>query len=129
MVKLEQNYRSTDVILEAAYEVIRKNKSRKAKKLFTDQTGGDYITLMMCGDERDESGVIASKIQYALSQDKNPSDFAVMYRTHSQSRSIEDALRDSGIPYIIVGGTRFYERKEIKDIVAYLRLLVNPADT
>ncbi|MCP4582415.1 MAG: UvrD-helicase domain-containing protein [candidate division Zixibacteria bacterium] len=129
VVKLEQNYRSTDVILEAAYEVIRKNKSRKAKKLFTDQTGGDYITLMMCGDERDESGVIATKIQYALSQDKSPSDFAVMYRTHSQSRSIEDALRDSGIPYIIVGGTRFYERKEIKDVVAYLRLLVNPADT
>jgi len=129
VVKLEQNYRSTDVILEAAHEVISKNTSRKAKKLFTDKIGGDKITLTMCGDDRDESEIIAAKIQAGLSTDKSLADFAVMYRTHSQSRSIEDALRDAGIPYIIVGGTRFYDRKEVKDIIAYLRLLVNPADT
>lgn len=129
VVKLEQNYRSTRVILEAAHAVISKNISRKDKKLFTETAGGDNITLLMCGDDRDESGIIASKIRYAVSQDKSPADFAVMYRTHAQSRSLEDALRDSGIPYIIVGGTKFYERKEIKDIIAYLRLLINPDDT
>ena len=129
VVKLEQNYRSTRIILEAAHAVISRNTSRKDKKLFTETQGGDKITLLMCGDDRDESDIIASKIRYAVSQEKSPSDFAVMYRTHAQSRSIEDALRDSGIPYIIVGGTKFYERKEIKDIVAYLRLLVNPDDS
>ena len=129
IVKLEQNYRSTNIILEASHSVISKNTSRKAKKLFTDMQGGENITLITCGDDRDESGMIATKIRYGISQDKSPSDFAIMYRTHAQSRSIEDALRDGGIPYIIVGGTKFYERKEIKDIVAYLRLLVNPDDS
>jgi len=129
VIKLEQNYRSTDIILEAAHAVISKNTNRKAKKLFTDKIGGEKITLTMCGDDRDEAEIIAAKIRSGLTADKSLSDFAIMYRTHSQSRSIEDALRDDGIPYKIVGGTRFYDRKEVKDIIAYLRLLVNPADT
>lgn len=128
VVKLEQNYRSTNIILDASHAVISKNKKRKAKKLFTERQGGKNITLLMCGDDRDESETIANQIRYAVADDKNPADFAVMYRTHSQSRSLEDALRDSGIPYKIVGGIKFYERKETKDIIAYLRLLVNPAD-
>ncbi len=128
VVKLEQNYRSTNIILDASHAVISKNIGRKSKKLFTERQGGDKITLLMCGDERDESETITKRIKYSIAEDKSPSDFAIMYRTHSQSRSIEDALRDSGIPYMIVGGTKFYERKEIKDIIAYLRLLVNPSD-
>ena len=129
VVKLEQNYRSTRIILDAAWEVIRKNINRKPKKLFTNISAGNRVTLMMCGDDRDESEAITGKIQLDISDDKCLSDFAVLYRTHSQSRVLEDALRDKGIPYVIIGGTRFYERKEVKDVIAYLRLLVNPADT
>jgi DNA helicase-2/ATP-dependent DNA helicase PcrA len=84
---------------------------------------------MLCADDREEASAITGRIKVDLGHDKSPSDFAVLYRTNAQSRSIEDALRDSGIPYIIVGGTRFYERMEVKDILAYLRLLVNPDDT
>ena len=129
VIKLEQNYRSTNVILDASHQVIRKNKKRKPKKLFTDKLGGDNITLMLCGDDRDESEAVALKIQLGISDIKCPSDFAVLFRTHAQSRALEDALRDKGIPYIIIGGTKFYNRKEIKDVIAYLRLLVNPDDT
>jgi len=129
VVKLEQNYRSTKIILDAAWDVIRKNINRKQKKLFTDISDGNQITLMMCGDDRDESEAISSKIQLGISDTKCLSDFAILYRTHSQSRVLEDALRDKGIAYVIIGGTRFYERKEVKDVIAYLRLLVNPEDT
>lgn len=129
VVKLEQNYRSTKIILDVAHEVVVKNKSRKAKKLFTDRSGGDKITLMLCNDDRDEAAAVANKIKLGLSFNKGPTDFAILYRTHAQSRALEDALRDEGIPYVIVGGLRFYDRMEIKDIIAYLRLLVNPDDT
>ncbi|MCD6162827.1 MAG: UvrD-helicase domain-containing protein [candidate division Zixibacteria bacterium] len=129
IVKLEQNYRSTKTILDSAYHVIRKNINRKSKRLFTDKLGGDNITFMLCGDDRDEAEAVTAKIQLGLRDDKSPSDFAILFRTHAQSRSIEDALRDAGVPYVIIGGTRFYERKEIKDIIAYLRLMVNPDDT
>ena len=129
VIKLEQNYRSTKIILDAAYEVIRKIRNRKSKKLFTERIGGDRIMLLKCGDDRDEAEAVTAKVEFGLRDTKSPSDFAVLYRTHSQSRSLEDAFRDRGIPYVIIGGTRFYERKEVKDIIAYLRLLVNPDDT
>lgn len=129
VIKLEQNYRSTSIVLDAAHEVIRKIAGRKAKKLFTDRIGGDIITLMLCGDDRDEAEAVVGRIKTGLSFDNSPKDFAIMYRTHAQSRALEDALRDAGIPYKIIGGTKFYDRKEVKDVIAYLRLLINPDDT
>ncbi|OGC95654.1 MAG: hypothetical protein A2W25_17600, partial [candidate division Zixibacteria bacterium RBG_16_53_22] len=128
IVKLEENYRSTQIILDAAWQVVSKNAGRRPKKLFTRRDGGDKITLLLAGDERDEAEAIVEKIRLGLIYDKSPSDFAVLYRTNAQSRVIEDALRYRGIPYAIVGGVRFYERAEVKDVLAYLRLLVNPAD-
>ncbi len=127
-IKLEQNYRSTQIILDAAGEVVSKNLGRKAKKLFTEKKGGDKITLLLCGDEVNEGEAIAEKIRLGITYDKSPSDFAILYRTNAQSRVIEDSLRYKGLPYKIVGGIRFYERAEVKDILAYLRLLINPAD-
>lgn len=129
VIKLEQNYRSTKTILDAAHKIVVKNESRKAKRLFTDRSGGEKITLMLCGDDREEAAAIANKIKLGLSFDKSPTDYAILYRTHAQSRALEDALRDAGIPYVIIGGLRFYDRLEIKDIIAYLRLLVNSDDT
>jgi DNA helicase II / ATP-dependent DNA helicase PcrA len=129
VITLEQNYRSTNVVLEAAHGVVSRIGRRKPKKLFTDRLGGDSVTLMQCSDDREEASAIASRIKVGLGLDKSPSDFVILYRTNAQSRSIEDALRDSGIPYTIVGGTKFYDRMEVKDILAYLRLLVNPDDT
>jgi DNA helicase II / ATP-dependent DNA helicase PcrA len=128
VIKLEQNYRSTQVILDAAFQVVSKNMGRMKKRLFTEKNGGDKITLLLCGDERDEAEAIVEKIRLGLVYDKAPSDFAVLYRTNAQSRVIEDILRYKAVPYTIVGGVRFYERAEVKDILAYLRLLVNPAD-
>ena len=128
VIKLEQNYRSTQVILDAAFQVVSKNMGRMKKRLFTEKNGGDKITLLLCGDERDEAEAIVEKIRLGLVYDKAPSDFAVLYRTNAQSRVIEDILRYKAVPYAIVGGVRFYERAEVKDILAYLRLLVNPAD-
>ena len=128
IIKLEENYRSTQIILDAAWQVVSKNAGRMPKKLFTRRDGGDKITLLLAGDERDEADAIVEKIRLGLIYDKSPSDFAVLYRTNAQSRVIEDALRYRGIPYAIVGGVRFYDRAEVKDVLAYLRLLVNPAD-
>jgi DNA helicase II / ATP-dependent DNA helicase PcrA len=128
VIKLEQNYRSTQVILDAAFQVVSKNMGRMKKRLFTEKNGGEKITLLLCGDERDEAEAIVEKIRLGLAYDKAPSDFAVLYRTNAQSRVIEDILRYKAVPYTIVGGVRFYERAEVKDILAYLRLLVNPAD-
>jgi DNA helicase-2/ATP-dependent DNA helicase PcrA len=129
VITLEQNYRSTNVVLEAAHGVVSKIGRRKSKKLFTERAGGDSVILMQCADDREEASTIAGRIKTGLGIDKNPADFAILYRTNAQSRGIEDALRDSGIPYTIVGGTKFYDRMEVKDILAYLRLLVNPDDT
>jgi DNA helicase II / ATP-dependent DNA helicase PcrA len=129
VITLEQNYRSTNVVLEAAHGVVSKIGRRKPKKLFTDRAGGESVTLMQCADDREEASAIAGRIKTGLGYDKTPADFAILYRTNAQSRGIEDALRDSGIPYTIVGGTKFYDRMEVKDVLAYLRLLVNPDDT
>jgi DNA helicase-2/ATP-dependent DNA helicase PcrA len=128
IIKLEQNYRSTQIVLDAAWQVVSKNEDRMPKKLFTRKTGGEKITLLLCGDELDEAEAIVEKIRLGLIYDKSPSEFAILYRTNAQSRVIEDALRHKGLPYTIVGGIRFYERAEVKDIVAYLRLLINPDD-
>ncbi len=104
--------------------MVSKNLGRMKKRLFTEKDGGDKITLLLCGDEHDEAEAVVEKIRLGLVYDKAPSDFAVLYRTNAQSRVIEDILRYKGLPYTIVGGVRFYERAEVKDIIAYLRLLV-----
>ena len=127
--RLEQNYRSTKSILSAADRLIKNNLDQFKKQLWTDNAQGDPITHIECVDDRDEGKHIVQIVQQESARQKfDLKDFAVLYRTNAQSRSIEDELRRSGIPYVIVGGIRFYERKEIKDVLAYLRLLVNPRD-
>ena len=126
VIKLEQNYRSTDTILKAANAVISKNSRRNVKNLWTDLGTGDKIKLVTLSDEREEASFVASSI--AESENKKYSDNAILYRTNAQSRNFEFSLSRMGIPYIIIGGTRFYERKEVKDIIAYLSVLDNPFD-
>lgn len=123
---LEQNYRSTQTILDAATNVISKNTSHPILKLWTEKTGGESIMLYEARTEHDEALFLVTTI---LQSQRPYTDFAVLYRTNAQSRTIEEAFLRSGIPYVLVGGTRFYERKEIKDVVAYLKLLTNPKDT
>lgn len=129
VIKLEQNYRSTQVILDAAGAVVRNNFRRKGKKLYTQIQGGDSVGLMMLENEYHEADAIVRRIQdFARQDDYSLSDFVVLYRTNAQSRVLEQRLRDSGVPYVIVGGLRFYERMEVKDILAYLKVLANPKD-
>jgi DNA helicase II / ATP-dependent DNA helicase PcrA len=129
VVVLEQNYRSTQTILDAANAVIANNVGRQPKALWTDQGHGERITRYVADDEGDEADFVASEL--ARLHDGGTSrwgDMAVFYRTNAQSRVVEDRLKRRGIPYRIVGGTRFYDRKEVKDALAYLRAAVNPAD-
>ncbi len=127
--RLEQNYRSTKTILGLADSLIRQNHDQIAKKLWTSNTDGEPVVVNVCEDDRDEGRRIVSQIEVESTRKKlDLKDFAVLYRTNAQSRSIEDALRRNGIPYIIVGGVAFYKRKEIKDILAYLRVVANPQD-
>jgi len=127
VVKLEQNYRSTQVILDAASAVISQNRHRKDKRLWTDQRGGSLVRVMRAGDKIEEADFITRTLRET--QIRKPDALsAVLYRTNAQSRAIEDALMREGLPYRIIGGVRFYERKEIKDTLAYLRLLINPHD-
>jgi DNA helicase-2/ATP-dependent DNA helicase PcrA len=130
VVRLERNYRSTQKILDAANHVIAENLNRKGKTLYTDRTGGEAITLVETFDENDEARWIVGQIE-ARFQD-NPTeayrDFAVLYRTNAQARALEDAFRRQGTPYQVVGSVRFYERREIQDVLAYLRLISNPRD-
>ncbi len=128
VVKLEENYRSTQIILDAAWHVIRENTLRKEKRLFTANPQGERITLYVATDEKNEARYVVSKIK-EMSKVRPLSHFAVFYRTNAQSRPLEEALSKEGIPYQVVGGLRFYDRKEIKDIIAYLRLVENPNDT
>ncbi len=129
VVKLEQNYRSTRNILDAANEVIRQNKGQIEKKLFTDNQPGEMIRLIRTMTDNDEGKFVADTIQeYKLRQHYQNKDFAILYRTNAQSRAFEEALRRMGLPYTIYGGISFYQRKEVKDLVAYLRLTVNPSD-
>ena len=128
--KLETNYRSTSFILDSAYSVVKNNHNRASKELVANNGGGEKLGLMQTNDEMEESDAIISALQKEIKLEKrNFSDFAVLYRTNSQSRAIEDAFRRSGIPYNIIGGVRFYERKEIKDLLGYLSLILNPKDT
>ncbi|MFW6192940.1 MAG: ATP-dependent helicase [Gemmatimonadota bacterium] len=129
-VRLERNYRSTEHILSAANHVIRNNRSRKEKTLFTDRPEGEPIRVVRAESDRDEARWIADEIERRIREEPDAAyrDFAVLYRTNAQSRSLEDAVRRRGIPYQIVGGLRFYERREIKDVLAYLRLISNPRD-
>jgi DNA helicase-2/ATP-dependent DNA helicase PcrA len=127
IVRLERNYRSTQVILDAASAVISLNRNRKDKRLYTDRKGGAKILYYRAGDDLDEAEFIARTSRTALHDDVE-NRVAILYRTNAQSRTVEDALRRSGTPYKIIGGVRFYERKEIKDALAYLRLVLNPHD-
>ncbi|MGG4455758.1 DNA helicase PcrA [Brevibacillus porteri] len=128
LIKLEQNYRSTKTILQAANQVIANNKLRKEKKLWTENPGGDKIMCFQGDSEHDESYFIVDTIRKQMAQYKRYDKFAVLYRTNAQSRVVEEVFIKSNIPYTIVGGTKFYDRKEIKDILAYLRLISNPDD-
>ena len=129
VILLEQNYRSTRSILDSANEVINHNRERKPKKLWTAGAAGDPLVIFTARDEHAEANFVVERIRrWHTVRDRLYSDFAVLYRTHAQSRVLEDKFLVAGIPYVIVGGLRFYERKEIKDLLAYLRLLVNPGD-
>ena len=128
IVRLEQNYRSTERILDAANAVIRNNKGRKEKKLWTSETGGAPIDLHVADDERDEAYYICSRIAMGARRGDRYDDYAVLYRTHAQSRVIEMMLKSFMIPYRVYGGISFFSRAEVKDILAYLRLVLNPAD-
>jgi DNA helicase-2/ATP-dependent DNA helicase PcrA len=127
VVRLEQNYRSTQTILDAATAVISQNRNRKDKRLWTDRKGGARIVYYRGNDELEEADFITRSIKQYRSEDVDAT-MAILYRTNAQSRAIEDALMREGVPYKIIGGVRFYERKEIKDALAYLKLIMNPHD-
>ncbi|MBI2882942.1 MAG: UvrD-helicase domain-containing protein [Candidatus Methylomirabilis oxyfera] len=130
VIRLEQNYRSTQRILQCAGAVVANNNGRKGKTLWTENEVGDTITLYRALDENDEALFAARTIQGRVADEGMGYDaYAIFYRTNAQSRVLEEALRHALIPYVIVGGLRFYERKEIKDLLAYLRWVVNPADS
>lgn len=128
VVKLEENYRSVGNILSAANAVIANNINRKSKKLFTSSEDGDKIKVYMANDERDEGRWIAGQIEKLKDAGTSYNQMAVFYRTNAQSRTLEDMLLRAGVPYRLVGGTRFFDRAEIKDVMAYLTLVVNPAN-
>jgi DNA helicase-2/ATP-dependent DNA helicase PcrA len=127
IVRLEQNYRSTQVILDAATAVIQQNRNRKDKRLWTDRKGGAKIVYFRGSDELEEADFIVRSIKQARSEDVDTM-LAVLYRTNAQSRAIEDQLMRESVPYKIIGGVRFYERREIKDALAFLKLIINPHD-
>lgn len=128
VVLLEENYRSTKTVLQAANEVIENNRNRRPKKLWTQNAQGDLITYYRARDEGDEAIYVASQIDQHHREGKPYKDFAVLYRTNAQSRTIEEALLKANIPYTMVGGTKFYSRKEIRDVISYLNIIANPAD-
>ncbi len=130
VVKLEQNYRSTGTILRAAWEVIRHNRTRREKRLWSPAPAGERIVVHRAGDEHGEAEFVAETIEHLHITDNRPhADFAILYRVNAQSRVFEKMLVARGIPYRIVGGLRFYERAEVKDVLAYLRVLHNPNDS
>jgi ATP-dependent DNA helicase UvrD/PcrA len=129
LVKLEQNYRSTQVILDAANGVIADNTARLGKTLFTAKQGGDPVFLLTAADERDEAEWLAAEFMRLAAEGDVPYEgMAILYRTNAQSRPLEEAFRFRGIPYRLIGAVSFYERREVKDLLAYLRLIANPAD-
>ena len=129
VIKLEQNYRSSANILRTANTIIARNKERRPKRLVTEQGAGAPVIVFEGESEREEAEYVASTIAADLEKDHAPRDFSVFYRTNAQSRVLEEALRVRNIPYVIVGGTKFYDRAEIKDLLSYLRVLQNPDDS
>jgi DNA helicase-2/ATP-dependent DNA helicase PcrA len=130
IVKLEQNYRSSQTILDAAYHVIKENPNRAPKRLWTQRRGGVKIVVAQAYDEQEEALAVAHEVLRLVAQgDYRLNDLAVLYRTNAQSRALEEVLLRRGVPYRLIGGPRFYERREVKDILAYLRLVANPQDT
>lgn len=129
VINLEQNYRSTQVILDAAYSIIKRNTSHPILKLWTDKNGGQKIKIYRARSELDEASFVVKEVENLITKGFDFKDIAILYRTNAQSRVIEEAFLHAGIPYTLVGGVRFYSRKEIKDVLSYLRLLVNPKDT
>ena len=130
-VRLQRNYRSTQTILHVANRVIEENINRKGKTLYTENEAGPTITLVTAADERDEAEWIAAEIERRLAATKGLEhrSFVVLYRTNAQSRTLEEAFRSADLPYRIIGGVRFYERREIRDVIAYLKIISNPKDT
>lgn len=128
VVLLEENYRSTKTILQAANEVIRNNRNRRPKNLWTQNEDGEEIVYYRANDEQDEALFVARTIDQLSREGYSHKDFAVLYRTNAQSRTVEEALLKSNIPYTMVGGTKFYSRKEIRDVISYLNLIANPRD-
>lgn len=128
VVLLEENYRSTKTILRAANEVIRNNRNRRPKNLWTQNEDGEEIVYYRANDEQDEALFVARTIDQLSREGYSHKDFAVLYRTNAQSRTVEEALLKSNIPYTMVGGTKFYSRKEIRDVISYLNLIANPSD-
>lgn len=129
VVRLERNYRSTDVILKTSGAVVKQNRRRHDKTLWTDKDGGDKVALHEAATDRDEADWVARRIEREVAAGTPLSEIAVFYRTNAQSRVLEEAMNRFRLPYVVVGGLRFYERAEIKDLLAYCRLLVNPEDT
>ena len=127
-MRLEENYRSTAPILSLANDVIVRNEARRGKTLRPTRTGGEPVVLLECADDRDEAEAIAEAVQQWRTSRGALRDCAVLYRTNAQSRAMEEAMRRAAIPYRLVGAVRFYDRREIKDLVAWLRLIANPAD-
>ena len=128
VIKLEQNYRSTKTIIAAAGAVIGHNTQRLPKKLWTDNPSGERIRLVQAPDDRAEAAGVVEQILRQRTQGRSLNDFAVFYRTHAQSRLLEEFLREANLPHAVYGGIRFYDRKEVKDVLAYLRVLINPTD-
>src|SRR5262249_3222945 len=125
----EENYRSTGVVLDTANAVIAENKGRIGKTLRTQRRGGEKVTVVASADERDEAGWGVKEFRTRQAKgDWIWPEMAVLYRTNSQSRALEEAFRRSGVPYRIIGAISFYDRREVKDLLAYLRLIANPAD-
>ncbi len=129
VVRLERNYRSTGNILAAAGSVVRNNRGRKEKTLWTKAPSGDPVQLLVGRDEEDEAARVVREIRELFRQGRRPGDIAVFYRTHASSRPLEQAMGKARIPHKVVGGRRFYERREVRDLVAWLRLLLNPTDS
>jgi DNA helicase-2/ATP-dependent DNA helicase PcrA len=128
VVKLEQNYRSTGHILGGAHSVIKRNQGRKDKRLWTDKATGEKIRYFRADNDKEEARYVAQEIRRLIRLDRSCRDFAVLYRTNAQSRRFEEAFLEAGLPYRVLGGFRYYDRKEVKDMVAYMRLVENPAD-
>lgn len=129
ILKLEQNYRSTKTILDAANSLIRFNSGRTPKNLWTDNDDGETISLYEASDEKDEAHFVVRQVKELIKEDHSLSDFVIFYRVHSESRIFEDVLRQQKIPYKIVGGVKFYDRREIKDLIAYLRVIQSTDDS